>query len=484
MEAEQTSYLQNNGVQPTDDSAKYIWRQPCASIVKAIYSSTEFVDKYADDGLVGIVLEATSFYAEAGGQTFDTGKITGDGFEFSVEDCQSFAGFVVHIGHIVSGSVSIGSKVESHVDYDRRVRVAPNHTMTHVLNFALRKVLGEHVSQKGSLVDSSKLRFDFSNPKPLKPAQLEEVERICTEQINASYEVFTMPVALEKAREICSLRAVFGEVYPDPVRVVSVGHPILPMLENPKDEKWFNYSVEFCGGTHLANTSEARRIAITSEVGIATGIRRIVAVTLDAAEKAFAHGDSIMSKLEALASQDPLVIGGQMAAIRTAITECSADIPSSSKAALSKRMDELMSIHNKAKKKAAQESIKRSAEELKVAIEMANENNEKFVVLKVSGSVDGKALRGALIKSLQAFDGTIVLFGVDVSGDKVLAFAGASSAALESGVDAVKCLGEPLSLLGGKAGGKPALAQGKGSAVDRIDEAVALARECVVKQLK
>jgi alanyl-tRNA synthetase len=415
------------------------------------------------------------------GQVYDTGKIVLNNGEFAVENCQVFGGFVVHIGRLTSGSVSVDDPAVTHVDYRRRILVAPNHSMTHVLNFALRKVLGDHIDQKGSLVDDAKLRFDFSHPRPLKPSEIVAVEKICNDQIDAGYEVFSMPVPLEKAREICSLRAVFGEVYPDPVRVVSIGHPVLPMLEDPQNEKWLNYSVEFCGGTHIGSTSEAQRFAITSEGGIATGVRRIVAVTMEAAQNGLELGRGFLKRLDALADEDALVIGSGVAAIRSEMSERTSELPSSSKAKAEKRMDELMKIFNKAKKKAAQESIKRASDELSDALEAANEQAKKSVVLKVSGVVDAKALRGALSTAMKKFPGVIVLFGVDVGGDKVLVFAGVAKSLVEQGMDASAFLADPLKVLGGRAGGKPELAQGKGNAVSKIDAALKAATDYVEK---
>lgn len=151
----------------------------------------------------------------------------------------------MHMGPITSGLIKVGDSVECEVDYIRRAKVAPNHIMTHVLNFALRKVLGTTMDQRGSLVDESRLRFDFTNNKALNVSQLASVEEICNNVIKQQLIVYTQNSAQAEAKRIQGLRAVFGETYPDFVRVVSIGHPITPMLEDPENSNWSNFSVEF-----------------------------------------------------------------------------------------------------------------------------------------------------------------------------------------------------------------------------------------------
>ena len=181
MNAEATSHLQKLGIAPTDDSHKFIWDTDVETDIKAIFTFNGYVDSTDGvEGGCGLVLGATSCYAEQGGQIFDTGSITGsDGTKFEIESVQVFAGFVVHIGAIAaSGSVKVGDKVKVSVDYARRQLVAPNHTCTHVLNLGLWKVLGDHIDQKGSMVQAERLRFDFSHGKAM---DLEELARVDTE---------------------------------------------------------------------------------------------------------------------------------------------------------------------------------------------------------------------------------------------------------------------------------------------------------------
>eukprot|EP00639_Heterosigma_akashiwo_P035540 CAMPEP_0194722734 /NCGR_PEP_ID=MMETSP0296-20130528/13810_1 /TAXON_ID=39354 /ORGANISM="Heterosigma akashiwo, Strain CCMP2393" /LENGTH=780 /DNA_ID=CAMNT_0039625847 /DNA_START=273 /DNA_END=2612 /DNA_ORIENTATION=+ len=287
--AEETARLAAEGVAPTDDAAKYAWDAPLAAAVVGVFTHDGFVgEEGSSDGAgaaVGVLLDATSFYAEAGGQVADTGVITltnADGTVagvVDVEDAQAYAGYVLHVGTLREGAVAKGARATLEVDYGRRRRVAPNHTMTHVLNHALLQVLGEGVDQKGSLVDADKARFDFSHGRPVAPAELARVEALVNEAIAAARPVYNQVVPLEEARAISGLRAVFGEVYPDPVRVVSVGNEVGAMTADPANAAWAAASVEFCGGTHLANTAEACAFAIVEETGIAKGVRRVTCLT-------------------------------------------------------------------------------------------------------------------------------------------------------------------------------------------------------------
>jgi alanyl-tRNA synthetase len=226
------------------------------------------------------LLDKSPFYAEQGGQEYDTGKIVIDGkAEFQVENVQVYAGYVLHTGFVEEGSFQVDDAVIAGYDELRRWPLRNNHTGTHILNFALRQVIGDGVEQKGSLVAPEKLRFDFSHKKAVELKELEEVENIVNKTVKENLKVYAQPVELEIAKGINGLRAVFGETYPNPVRVVSVGIPVDDLLADPTNEKWNNYSIEFCGGTHVAKTDDIKEFVIIEESGIAKGIRRIVAVS-------------------------------------------------------------------------------------------------------------------------------------------------------------------------------------------------------------
>lgn len=271
-----------NDVPKTDDNAKY-GRENITSVIKAIYHNKQFLKstKEVPEGeQFGVLLDRTNFYAEQGGQEYDTGRLLVDGeAEIQIDNVQVYAGYVLHTGYIKYGELAVGSEVIAEYDELRRHPIRNNHTGTHVLNYALREVLGDEVDQKGSLVAPEKLRFDFSHKSAVDIAQLEKIEKISTEYIHQNCEVFAKDVPLATAREIKGLRAVFGETYPDPVRVVSVGVPVEDLLSDVKNEKWEKVSVEFCGGTHVKQTGEIKELVILEESGIAKGIRRIIAVT-------------------------------------------------------------------------------------------------------------------------------------------------------------------------------------------------------------
>lgn len=321
MEAEQTSWLQKQNIVATDSSSKYTWNYSPSAKIVALYQgrggqTAGFVDSISSsDGTVGVILDVTSFYYESGGQIFDTGLLTcEDGSKFSVENSQTYAGYVVHVGYLEVGtSLTVGNSVSVNVDYQRRALIAPNHTMTHVLNYALKTVLigddaekaqGGMCDQRGSLVDTDKLRFDFAWNGPVSPAALSRVEAIVSEQISAQLPVYAEVVPLDAATKISALRAVFGEKYPDPVRVISVGADIQELIADPTNQKWSNGSIEFCGGTHLANTKEAEAFALIEESGIQKGVRRIVGLTRRAAHSARATAFEISQRLAFLEAME------------------------------------------------------------------------------------------------------------------------------------------------------------------------------------
>jgi len=275
-----------NDVQPTDDSAKFEKGNINAQI-RAVYYSKQFLEgtKEIPEGeQIGLITDRTNFYAEQGGQENDNGKIIIDGTaELKVGNVQVYAGYVLHTGYMKYGSLSVGDQVICEYDEGRRGPIRNNHTGTHILNFALRAILGDGIDQKGSLVAREKLRFDFSHKAGISIEDLEKIEDVSEKYIRQNCQVYSRDVPLANAREINGLRAVFGETYPDPVRIVSVGVPVEELLSNVKDPKWRDVSVEFCGGTHVKDTGVIKELIIIEESGIAKGVRRIVAVTGDEA---------------------------------------------------------------------------------------------------------------------------------------------------------------------------------------------------------
>jgi alanyl-tRNA synthetase len=232
------------------------------TIRAVVVSGDEKAAQAGDEAVV--VLERTPFYAESGGQVGDTGLLTWSGGRFKVTDTRKEGDNHLHIGTLIEGELFPGLEVDARIDHARRERTKRNHSATHLLHAALRKVLGEHVTQKGSLVDPDKLRFDFSHFEPVTPDELREIERQVNEQILDNTPVQTEITDMEQAQQKGAM-ALFGEKYGDVVRVLSMGTDA--------------YSVELCGGTHVNRTGDIGLLRITSESGISSGVRRIEAVT-------------------------------------------------------------------------------------------------------------------------------------------------------------------------------------------------------------
>ena len=216
---------------------------------------------------VRVVLDRTPFYGESGGQVGDTGRLIGEGVEFKVTDTQKDGQLVIHIGHLVKGVLREGAKVKAVVDAGRRAGIRRAHSATHILHYSLQKNLGSHAQQQGSKVDNDWLRFDFTNLAPVAPEQLDAISRDVTSRVAAAEPVEWKILPLADARKLGSMM-LFGEKYPDPVRMVSMGS---------QPDKTF--SRELCGGTHLDNTNEVECFEILAEEGVSAGTRRITALT-------------------------------------------------------------------------------------------------------------------------------------------------------------------------------------------------------------
>lgn len=292
------------GVTKTDDQYKYGRDNVGDAKVAAIFHAKRFHDdtKNIPEGdQLGMILDKTCFYAEQGGQEYDTGRIVIDGVaEMEVDNVQLYAGYVLHTGYMKYGRFSTGDTVTAEYDEDRRGPIRNNHTGTHVLNFALREVLGDGVEQRGSLVAQEKLRFDFSHKQGVTDAELATIEEKSTEYIRQNCAVYAQDVPLSQAREIEGVRAVFGETYPDPVRVVSVGVEVDELLKNVKDPRWRSVSIEFCGGTHVRSTGDIKDLVVLEENGIAKGIRRMIAVTGNDAHAVQRLADEFEERLDQL----------------------------------------------------------------------------------------------------------------------------------------------------------------------------------------
>eukprot|EP00242_Pyramimonas_sp_CCMP2087_P017801 CAMPEP_0198213354 /NCGR_PEP_ID=MMETSP1445-20131203/28816_1 /TAXON_ID=36898 /ORGANISM="Pyramimonas sp., Strain CCMP2087" /LENGTH=1184 /DNA_ID=CAMNT_0043887981 /DNA_START=34 /DNA_END=3588 /DNA_ORIENTATION=- len=470
MEAEATSHLANAGVKPTLDSAKYVWNAPVPTKVAAIMTLEGFRDStegLSEGDLVGLVLDATSFYAEQGGQVFDTGVVSNSGGKalLQIEGVSVSAGFVLHTGLYSAGAdIKMGDDVVCNVDYARRSLVAPNHTCTHVLNHALLEVLGENVNQKGSLVDPEKLRFDFSHGKPVTPEQLAEIEAKVQAVVAANVQVSSKDTPLEEAKKIFGLRAVFGEVYPDPVRVVSVGADVDALLADPDNAKWGAVSTEFCGGTHLSKTGDAEAFVLLSEEGTAKGIRRITGLTKGAAAAANARAAELGVAVAALDKLSGEELEKTVTAIKVELDN--AVIGAVQKAALKAGLGEVQKVLLEAAKKAAAGNKAVIVEAAKGAAEAAAAKGDKFCVVSTD-MLDAAAVRDAVTQVLKMGTVAIALFAVDAATNKVMLYTGVPPKVEMDGVEWMKAGVAAINGKGG--GGKGGMAQGQGVGADQLE---------------
>ncbi|KAH8701165.1 putative alanyl-tRNA synthetase [Talaromyces proteolyticus] len=474
-----------NDVPKTDDSAKFD-SSNISSVVKAIYHGKTFVRTTSDlpqGDQIGIILDKTNFYAEQGGQENDTGRLIIDGqAEMEVGDVQSYGGYVLHTGFMKYGSFRVGDSITSEYDELRRWPIRNNHTGTHILNFALREVLGDGIDQKGSLVAAEKLRFDFSHKAAIAEKDLDEIEKKSTEYIRQNCTVYSKEVPLPTAREISGVRAVFGETYPDPVRVVSVGVEVEEILKNVKDPKWSQVSIEFCGGTHVTKTGEIRDLVILEESGIAKGIRRIIAVTGEAAHQAQREAADFENRLEKLRTMDRGPAKElELKQVQIELNQLTASAVQKSKFRdLVARINKQVLDDQKAQQKL---ELKKALDKIKSYFEDA-ENQDRFtLVTTLPETTNPKVLSEAInfIKSKMT-EKTVYLFAPDLGQGKVAHGCHVSKASLiEVGVSASDWARVVSGSVGGKAGGKAPTAIGSGNNVDKVEEAVNLATEYLQK---
>ncbi|WP_415720026.1 alanine--tRNA ligase [Photobacterium ganghwense] len=388
------------------------------STVVALYREGEQVDTVNAGENVLVVLDNTPFYAESGGQCGDTGVMQADGVLLNVTDTQKFGAAIGHYGVVSEGSLNVGDKVAAKVDAKRREAISLNHSATHLLHAALRQLLGEHVTQKGSLVKPEGLRFDFSHLESVKPEQLREVERLVNEQIRRNHAIKTDLMGIESAKQKGAM-ALFGEKYDDEVRVLSMG----------------DFSTELCGGIHAKNTGDIGLFKIVSEGGIAAGIRRIEAVTGEAAIDALHAQEALLTETAGLVKSDAASVASKVSAL----------------VAHSKQLEK--EIQQLKDKLAAQESAG--------LINQAKDiNGVKVLIAKLDGA-DNKGLRGMVDEMKNQLGSGIVVLG-NVSDDKVGLIAGVTKDLIGK-VKAGDLINMVAQQVGGKGGGRPDMAQAGGT---------------------
>jgi len=409
-----------------------------AATVKAIYVDGAAVEEAAAGQEAVVVLDETPFYGESGGQVGDTGLLTGKNAEFNVHDTQKYGQAIGHIGKLTAGHLRIGDRVEAKVDEARRARIRLNHSATHLLHAALRQVLGDHVAQKGSLVNDKYLRFDFSHFEAMKPQELHQVEEIVNAQIRRNLPVETDVMDIDAAKGKGAM-ALFGEKYDQRVRVLTMG----------------DFSIELCGGTHAARTGDIGLFRILSESGTAAGVRRIEAVT---GEGALAQVYAQSSQLQDIAQLVKANSSNLNDKVRGLVDHVRA---------LEKELQQLRD------QQAAQESASLSSSAIDI-------NGAKLLVSELS-NVEPKMLR-TMVDDLKNQLGSAVIVLATVAEGKVSLIAGVTKD-LTDRVKAGELVGELAQQVGGKGGGRPDMAQAGGTDAQALKGALAGVESWVTSRL-
>ena len=468
--------------------------------IKGIVAQNQLCDKLAQGDHaqpIIVVLDRSPFYAEAGGQVGDTGEIVGERFRFQVTDTQKEGELILHYGRLVEGELQAGQRATARVDERRRQGIRRAHSATHILHHALQKHLGSHAQQQGSKVDDDWLRFDFTNMTPVAPEQLEAIERDAAERIAADEPIRAEVLPLAEARKAGAMM-LFGEKYPDPVRMVSMG----------------DFSRELCGGTHLDRTGQVGQIEILSEEGVAAGTRRIVALT---GEKARQHAEKTRATLAQVAGKlgvrlletpaavrrladtvrelrKQLASGGKPPESAAKRQRCGAGDDQASYAEikgalrdaaralnvapfdLPKRVDAVLDEIEDLRKQIDQlaRSGHLSADTLLEEAETVE--GTKVVVAEAPGA-NPNLMRQLIDQLRKRADSTAVLFGTVSGESKVVLVAGVSRDLVQRGISAGNWVKEVAPVVGGGGGGKPDMAQAGGKRPDKLPEALETAKQ-------
>ena len=409
------------------------------SEVEALFKGGESVSSITAGDEAVVILKKTPFYAESGGQAGDTGLLSNDNCRFDVMDTQKQAKAFIHIGSLAQGSLSVGDKLTAVIDAERRDATIRNHSATHLMQAALRNVLGAHVQQKGSLVDSEKLRFDFSHNEAVNAEQLFEIERIVNQEIrrNLATDAEVMPIADAKAM---GAMALFGEKYGDEVRVISMG----------------DFSIELCGGVHVKRTGDIGAFKIVAETGIASGVRRIEAITGIAAVE-YSNQQSIkINKLSSLLKASYDEVEGKLEQVLGKLK------------AQEKEISQLKS------KMASQAGGDLTVDAVEIA-------GIKVLAVKLEG-VDSQSLRDTM-DQLKNKLGSAAIVLATTEGNKVSLCAGVSKDQIKR-LKAGDLVNMVASQVGGKGGGRPDLAMAGGTRPENLDAALASVKSWIEQQLR
>lgn len=407
------------------------------STITALFKDGKEVEALAAGETGAVVLASTPFYAESGGQVGDTGALEGSGGSFTVTDTQKSGKAILHLGELRVGKLTRGDKVTARLDAERRGRIVLNHSATHLLHAALRRLLGEHVKQKGSLVAPDRLRFDFSHYEPVSPAQLQEIEDLVNEQIRRNTTAETNVMTYDDAVGSGAL-ALFGEKYEDQVRVLRLG----------------DFSVELCGGTHVGSAGEIGVFKITSESGIASGVRRIEAVTGKGAM------EWIDANLQALDS--------------------AAAVLRSQRAEVAAKVEQLVKRNRELEKELAAARQQLVSGKSAVAGNVTEVHGIKVLASRMDGA-DARTLRDAVDRLKDQLQNAVVVLA-SVDNGKVRLAAGVT----RNNVDRIRAgdvLQPVAEQVGGKGGGRPDFAQAGGTRPEALDQALGSVPRWVAEHL-
>ena len=395
--------------------------------ITGILVNGEHVEQLHDRQQGIIVLDRSPFYAESGGQAGDLGQISTDTANFDVTDTQKQGKAFTHIGVCENGNFKVGDQVIAHIDEHNRADTALNHSATHLLHAALQQVLGEHVTQKGSLVNAQRLRFDFSHFEPVNNQQIRDIERLVNQQIRFNSEVETKLMTLDEAKETGAM-ALFGEKYSDDVRVLKMG----------------DFSTELCGGTHAIRTGDIGLLKITSEVGIASGVRRIEALTGESALDYVETNESRLRDVSALIKAKPDNVEEKATQLvqRTRQLE-----------------KELEALKSKLASSAGSD-LAGSAQDVA---------GIKVLASEIEGA-DGKSLRDT-VDQLKNKLGTAAIILSAVDGEKITLIAGVTKDITDK-IRAGDLVSHVAAQVGGKGGGRPDMAQGGGNQAENLTAAL------------
>ncbi len=477
--------------------------------VVGIIAQDHLVDHVTEQGHeqpITVVLDQTPFYGEAGGQVGDTGRIYNDQMEFQVIDTQRSGELVLHIGHLRRGTLRQGDQVTAEVDAARRQGIRRAHSATHLLHYALRKHLGQHAQQQGSKVDEDWLRFDFTNLEPVPPEKLQQIQQEVRQRVAEAAPITARVMPLAEARKQGAMM-LFGEKYPDPVRVITMG----------------DFSKELCGGTHLENTSQVEAFELVSEESVGAGVRRVVALTGPKARQFVQQSRELLEQTARLLEVSPEQVATRVQELvrtvrrtRKALEQGMAQPqdaqlpPLKTKGAASadqmsawavrqqlegaaralniapedvpRRVEQLLGELKELQQQVAEQARRQtvSADDLLAQAEQIQ--GVRVVVAEVPGGTP--AVMRQLIDQLRQKAAPVAVLLASAQGGKVLLVAGLSRDLPERGLDAGAWIRQVAPVVGGGGGGKPLMAQAGGKLPEKLPQALEQARAEIRRQLE